>query len=83
MTEAEVVNEVRTYIAQDILNGQDQGLDEKTPLLEWGILESLSLAKLITFLEGRFGITVSDADREPGNFVTLGAIAQLVLRQST
>jgi acyl carrier protein len=49
-------------------------LTDETPLLESGILDSLSLLQLVVFLEERFGITVGDADLLPQNFETVNTI---------
>ncbi len=49
-------------------------LTGETPLLESGILDSLSLLQLVVFLEERFGITVGDADLLPQNFETVSTI---------
>lgn len=49
-------------------------LTDDTPLLESGILDSLSLLQLVVFLEERFGITVGDADLLPQNFETVNTI---------
>ena len=49
-------------------------LTAKTPLVESGILDSLSLLQLVVFLEERFGITVGDADLLPQNFASVNTI---------
>jgi acyl carrier protein len=46
----------------------------ETPLLESGILDSLSLLQLVVFLEETFGITVGDTELLPQNFETVNAI---------
>ena len=45
-----------------------------TSLLDSGILDSLSLLRLVVFLEERFGITMGDADLLPENFASVNAI---------
>jgi acyl carrier protein len=51
-------------------------------LLDSGILDSLSLLRLVVFLEERFGITMGDADLLPENFASVNAIcAYLRARQ--
>jgi acyl carrier protein len=67
-----VINE---YISREIV--QDPAmlpLSNDTPLLEGGILDSLSLLRLVVFLEERFKITVGEADLLPENFDTVNAI---------
>ena len=43
MQRTTIIEQLQGYIAQDILAGKDIGLDETTPLLEWGIINSLRL----------------------------------------
>jgi acyl carrier protein len=49
-------------------------LANDTSLLDSGILDSLSLLRLVVFLEERFGITVGEADLLPENFGSVNAI---------
>jgi acyl carrier protein len=66
---------VKDYISQELV--RDPALlpvADETSLLEGGILDSLSLLQLVVFLEGRFGITVGDADLLPENFASVSTI---------
>ena len=66
---------VNDYISREIV--QDPALlplSNETSLLEEGILDSLSLLRLVVFLEERFGITMGDADLLPENFASVNAI---------
>ena len=66
---------INDYISRELV--QDPALlplADETPLLESGILDSLSLLRLVVFLEERFGITVGDADLLPENFASVNAI---------
>ena len=49
-------------------------LANDTSLLDSGILDSLSLLRLVVFLEERFGITMGDTDLLPENFASVNAI---------
>ncbi len=53
-------------------------LADDTSLLEAGILDSLSLLRMVVFLEERFGIAVGDADLLPDNFASVDAICAYV-----
>jgi acyl carrier protein len=67
-----VINE---YISKEIV--QDSSLlplANSTSLLETGILDSLSLLRLVVFVQEQFGITVDDVDLVPENFDTVDAI---------
>ena len=66
---------INDYISRELV--QDPALlplADETPLLDSGILDSLSLLRLVVFLEARFGITMGDADLLPENFASVNAI---------
>lgn len=66
------------YIASQILAGDRTGLDAQTPLLEWGILNSMEVLGLVDFLEDTFGIEIGAEDLRPHNLSDIAAIAALV-----
>ena len=66
---------INDYISRELV--QDPALlplADETSLLESGILDSLSLLRLVVFLEERFGITVGDTDLLPENFASVNTI---------
>ena len=66
---------INDYVSRELV--QDQALlplADDTSLLETGVLDSLSLLRLVVFLEERFGITMGDADLLPDNFASVDAI---------
>lgn len=66
---------INDYISQEFVRDTVLlPLTNDTPLLESGILDSLSLLQLVVFLEERFGITVGDTDLLPQNFETVNSI---------
>lgn len=56
-------------------------LSEEYPLIDNNLLDSLTLMKLIAFLEQSFRIVVDPIEIVPANFATVRAIAALVTRQ--
>lgn len=83
MNEQQVYEVLRQYVARELLHGDDRGLDGKSPLLEWGVIESLSMMTLIDFIQDRFGRPVPDTEIRPENFVDLAAITRMVVRLSS
>jgi acyl carrier protein len=66
---------INDYVSKEL--AQDASLlplGNATSLLETGILDSLSLLKLVVFIQERFGIVVDDVDLVPENFDTVDAI---------
>ena len=66
---------INDYISRELVpDAALLPLANDTSLLESGILDSLSLLRLVVFLEDRFGITMGDADLLPENFASVNAI---------
>jgi acyl carrier protein len=51
-------------------------LSNDTSLLETGVLDSLSLLKLVLFVQERFGIAVDDVDLVPEHFDSVNAMCR-------
>jgi acyl carrier protein len=66
---------INDYISRELVRDQALlPLANEASLLESGIIDSLSLLRLVVFLEERFGITMGDADLLPENFASVNAI---------
>lgn len=66
----------------EILNGLRPGVDftAETNIIDSGLLDSLTIVRLITLLENEFDIEFSVTDLVPDNFRTVKAIMDLVHR---
>ncbi|MGO9231931.1 MAG: acyl carrier protein [Bryobacteraceae bacterium] len=51
----DVKQEIRGYVVEHFLPG-GQGLDETTPLVSGGVIDSIGMLGLVSFIESRFGI---------------------------
>lgn len=68
-----------TYISQELVNKPEVlPLNNETSLVESGILDSLSLLKLLVFLEEKFNILMDDFDIVPENFNTVDNICNYI-----
>ena len=66
---------VNDYISREIITKPELlPLNNETKLLESGIIDSLSLLKLVLFLEQKFGVVVGAEELVPENFQTVSTI---------
>ena len=75
MKGAHMESVINDYISREIV--QDPTvlpLSNDTSLLTGGILDSLSLLRLVVFLQDRFQLTVDDTELLPENFDSVNAI---------
>ncbi|HHM01371.1 MAG TPA: acyl carrier protein, partial [Caldithrix abyssi] len=55
-----------------------EDLDHDDSLLELGIIDSVKMMEMISFLEENFGIEVDDEELMPENFDSLNAIVAFI-----
>jgi acyl carrier protein len=68
------------YLDQD--EAEDVKLDETTPLISSGIVDSFSMVSLKRFLEKKYEIRIPDEEATPQAFDTVASIIQLVSKQT-
>ena len=71
------------YIKNEYLDeeeAEDIGLNENTPLISGGIVDSFSMVSLKRFLEKKFVISIPDDEASPQAFDTVTSIITLVNR---
>jgi acyl carrier protein len=73
-----IQNTIRSFVVQKFPAAKKQALDENVPLLASGIVDSLGMLDLVTFLETTFAIQLSDEELTPENFATIRALATFV-----
>jgi acyl carrier protein len=79
----DTINRIKQFIETEILYGQEEILlEEATPLIETGLLDSLGMMKLLAFLEVTFSIRVKEDELVPENFKTIRAILRLLEKKA-
>jgi len=76
-----VAARIRTYLSDEVILDSTAHLEDQTPLLS-GLLDSLSLMDLVSFIEDEFGVELEQSDIEPKHFGTVRDIAALVVDRS-
>jgi acyl carrier protein len=79
MTEEEILDDTRRYIAENFLYARPgYVLDEDDHLMERGIIDSMGMLELIGHFEERFGVHALDEEITEQNLSTLRRIAAFV-----
>jgi acyl carrier protein/D-alanine--poly(phosphoribitol) ligase subunit 2 len=74
---------ILSYIKKEYLDedeADDMTLDEHTPLISSGIVDSFSMVSLKRFLEKKYGVKLPDEEATPQAFDTVTTIIELVNR---
>jgi len=70
--------EVRDFIVQNFLYGQDDDFGDDVSFLEKGIIDSTGIIELVAFTEDKFGITVEEEELLPENFDSLAKLTYFI-----
>jgi acyl carrier protein len=69
---------IKTFIRTELIYDDEKDFDENTNLIERGIIDSMSLVRLISFIEENYEIQVQDEDIVPENFSSLNKISSFI-----
>jgi acyl carrier protein len=73
-------DELTRFIAERLMQNRDATVDPEDNLLDLGLIDSVGLLNLITFLESTAGIRVPEEEMVPDNFESVVAIEAFVAR---
>ncbi|MGD2084796.1 MAG: acyl carrier protein [Candidatus Aminicenantes bacterium] len=74
---------IRSYLCTEVLKGVDENtIRDDKPLIQEGLIDSIGIMKLITFLTEKFKVELNDEDFNMDNFETLNNITTLVAQKS-
>ena len=76
----DILKEIQGYVLSEFAAERDEIAPDEN-LLGQGILDSMGILKLVTFLEQRFGIETVDDDLVPENFESIGHMRDFVERK--
>ena len=73
----ELVAFIRENLVPEALKEE---IDERQHLIDQGVIDSMGLLQIMTFIEERTGVRIPDDEVTPENFQTVAAIDELVER---
>jgi peptidyl carrier protein len=80
MTRAEISARLLSFIRERFLDDDaDSDLNEGTPLVDWGLLNSMNTAELLSFIHTEFARTIPPASVTKQNFKNVDSITAMVL----
>jgi len=80
MQTADIDREVRSFLVERFLAGHAENLRDDGSLLG-GVVDSLGVLALVTYLQDHFKIAVEDEDVIPGNLDTVNNLVAFVARK--
>jgi len=74
-----ISDSIKTFITTELVQDDiGEAIEDDTPLIDNGVIDSLGVMKLVAYLEETFALTVAPDDLVPENFETPNLIAALV-----
>jgi acyl carrier protein len=74
---------VRQFVSQHFSQARTRSLTDQDPLLESGIVDSLGVLDIVSFIESEFAITVADEDLVHEHFGSIERIAAYIESKQT
>jgi acyl carrier protein len=79
----ELKKQVRDFVIANFYVGDLASLEDRTSLLDQGIIDSTGVLEVIGFVETTFGVTVEDSEMLPENLDSIESIAAYVARKTS
>lgn len=70
--------ELIEYIKKEFVEDPDEEIEENTPLISSGLIDSLSVVSLVAFIDKKFGVKIPDEKGTVDNFETVNKIIEVV-----
>jgi len=81
MSEANTAR-LRDFILQNFPTARKRRIDDDSPLLESGVIDSLGMLDIVKFLEQTFEIKVEDEELSPDNFASIRCLSDFAMKKS-
>jgi acyl carrier protein len=73
--------QIRDFVTSNFYVADPKSLEDRTSLLDQGIIDSTGVLEVIMFIESTFGVTVEDSEMLPENLDSIERIAAFVGRK--
>jgi len=73
-----IERDVRDFVVDNFLFGDDKTLTNAESFLESGIIDSTGVLELVGFLESRYNVTVEDHELVPANLDSVNQVVRFV-----
>lgn len=70
--------ELIEYIKKEFVEDPDEEIEETTPLISSGLIDSLSVVSLVAFIDKKFGVKIPDEKGTVDNFETVSKIIETI-----
>jgi acyl carrier protein len=76
---AEIIEKIKIYLQEDILQLPNREIEPDEALISSGLIDSFSLVDVALFVEDTFDVRIDDTELNADTFDTLNELADLIL----
>ena len=76
------VNDVKEFIIENFLFGDEEQIELETDFFEKGIIDSTGVIELVSFMEETFEISIDDEELIPENLSSLKNIKEFLQKKT-
>ncbi len=81
MKEIELKSEIRNFIIENFLYGNNDGFNDDISFMEKGLIDSTGILELVAFVEHKYGVSVADEELLPENFDSVNNLSRYILNK--
>ena len=74
-------DDIRTFVVDNYLFGEDCGLKDDSSFLREGIIDSTGIMQLVSFIQDRYSIIIEDEELTPENLDSISKVAGFIERK--
>lgn len=78
----EIKGEIRKFIVENFLFGDDSNLSDDTSFLSEGIIDSTGILELVEFIEDKYGFRVDDEELVPENLDSIKSLEAYIRQKN-
>jgi len=78
MSNESIKNEIRQYLKESIVQDESMIIDDNTPLISGGLMDSISTLKMVGYIEQKYGIEFQPHEVDRENLETLELITNFI-----
>ncbi len=79
----QIAERVRTYIVNELILDEIEEIPDNYDIVTSGLIDSLSLVRLVSWVENEFDISTATIDLAPADFATITKISEFIKLHSS
>ena len=78
VTSSSISDRLRTFLYKQFPLAEQRRIADGDPLLDSGVVDSLGILEIVTFLEEEFEVAITDEELLPENFGSIEALTRFI-----